>query len=282
MLAETPGSLALLEPDNPKANPDASASYERYGRVPVFRDGDRAPEYERLWDAAFNGRWSHLPADRQPRMETGNAPTRTSVFSMIQRRASAQPRNLIVKSVFAAFAMEWLIARYRPRVILIERHPLNVIAGWMELGMHMAGLGYRDDVRLEYIERYRLPAWNENAPRLLQVAWAVGLMMHVMRVQARAHPDWHIVSHEALCVDPRSGFAALARSVGLSWSAKADASLRESNAPGTGYQTKRLAAQLPEKWRSLPASDVRAAVDVLAQFPEMAPWLGAPELSETH
>ncbi|TMB92160.1 MAG: sulfotransferase, partial [Chloroflexi bacterium] len=34
MLAATPDTVALIEPDNPKSNPDANASYERYGRVP--------------------------------------------------------------------------------------------------------------------------------------------------------------------------------------------------------------------------------------------------------
>ncbi|TMB90832.1 MAG: hypothetical protein E6J45_07915 [Chloroflexi bacterium] len=152
----------------------------------------------------------------------------------------------------------------------------------MELDMHMGGLGYRDDIRLEYIERHHLPAWNEDAPRLLQVAWAVGLMMHVMRLHASAHPGWRIVSHEALCMDPPARLAELARSVKLDWSEHADERVRASNAPGTGYQTKRLAAQLPAKWRTLPPSDVRAVVEVLAQFPEMARWLETPELSEAH
>jgi hypothetical protein len=40
---------------------------------------------------------------------------------------------VIVKSVRSELAMDWLVARFRPRILLVERNPLNVLASWIEL-----------------------------------------------------------------------------------------------------------------------------------------------------
>ncbi|MBV8528592.1 MAG: sulfotransferase, partial [Candidatus Dormibacteraeota bacterium] len=123
-LSATPGARLAHEPDNTAFNADALESMELYGGYAAPHVGERVPAYERLWDPAFL------------------APP----FA---------PVHLIVKSVFAAFAMDWLIDRYQPRVVLIERHPLRVVSSWMRLGFRVGDLATRERIQTEYVERLR-------------------------------------------------------------------------------------------------------------------------------
>lgn len=256
MLAATPGSFAVLEPDNPYWHPEAEPVRKLLGTYAVLGPGERAPEYQSLWDGVFSG----IPrgARRWPRPEV---------------------HNVVAKSVFAAFAVEWLAERYAPRVILIERNPLNVVASWMQHHFEVGDLATRERIR-DSIEPLALPEWDPFAPRVLQVAWAVGVLMSVMRRQARTHPEWALVSHDALCVEPARGLRTVAQAAGLRWTARVERRVRGSNAPGTGAEIKRVAGNLPSKWRRV--AGMEDVAPYLAQFADLLHWpeVGAAAAAE--
>lgn len=239
--AATRGSRLLHEPDNRAFNAKASDSALLHGGYPVLHPGQRAPEYERLWDPAF--REMKLPKPRLRRIRRVG-----------HRAGGEHPTAVVAKSVFAAFALDWLVERYSPRIVLIERNPIDVVSSWMRLGFEVGDLATREPIRAEYVERLGLPAWDPAAPRLLQVSWAVGLLMSAMHHQSRTRPDWQVVSYETLSRD-RSRLRALAASVGLSWSDEAEASARHPAEPQNYAQDER-----------------GAATDFLSRFPELASW----------
>jgi len=247
MLASTPHSYAVLEPDNPAWHREAGAVRQLYGAFPVLQAGERAPEYERLWDRAFG--------ERPPRRLLGGS-----------------HRNMVLKTVHGGFAVDWLSARYAPRVVLIERHPLNVVASWMQHRFEVGDLATRERVRTQYVEPLALPRWDPMAPRILQVAWAVGVLMSGLRRQARSRPEWVVVSHEELCVDSSVRLRGVAARLDLEWSPGAERRLRESNAPGSGAEIKRVARALPSKWRDSAAGDMQAVADYLRRFRELQQW----------
>ena len=63
------------------------------------------------------------------------------------------------------------------------------------------------------------------------------------------------MTHEDLCRQGVTGLEALAEDLGLAWTDKAAQFVAESNKPGTGYATSRVAAELPEIWRERLSTD---------------------------
>lgn len=241
-LVATPGARLAHEPDNTAFNPLAAESAALYGGYPAPRVGEALPAYERLWDPVF----------LEPPFATV---------------------HLIAKSVFAAFAIEWIIDRYRPRVVLIERHPVRVVASWMRNRFLVGDLSTRERVQSEYVERLNLPRPDRSAPELVSTAWAVGLLMSVMRIASRAHPEWTVVSHEDLIADSLPRLHELAKALGLQWLEETDERVR-----GLG-EAERIsvnpyAAGIPAAWKDYPPDDARAAIALLGRFSELAPWLG--------
>ncbi|HEX4578488.1 MAG TPA: sulfotransferase [Candidatus Dormibacteraeota bacterium] len=245
-LAATPRAALMHEPDNPFFQPEASTSLALYGGYPVLHRRERAPEYQRLWDDGF----------RQARARVLDPDAEPPWYAL--RKRGLRPKAVIAKSVYAAFAMDWLVDRYSPRVVLIERHPIDVVCSWMRLGFVVGDLATRDRVRTEHVEPFRLPRWHESLPRLLQVSWAVGVLMSALRRQARARPDWTVISYEALASD-RSLLRSLALSLGLSWSDRAAAWAQTQDGAGVYTGSERVEAR-----------------EYLLQFPELAPSLATP------
>jgi hypothetical protein len=123
-------------------------------------------------------------------------------------------------------------------------------------------------LRARFVDRWRIPALSSSSSRLAKVAWEVGLLMSALEASAQDHPDWHVVWHEALCRDPHTEFKRLYAELGLGWTAAADAYLTDSNRPGSGAMTQRIASEQPERWRKrLSADQVREIRSVLERFP---------------
>ncbi|MBV8194353.1 MAG: sulfotransferase [Candidatus Dormibacteraeota bacterium] len=275
ILGTTSGAVLVHEPDNPVCNPQAWRLRERCGWFPVFHPGEAAPEYRQVWDLAFAGGW---PLQR-PAIGAGKALKRLPPrlrhavlrpLAASTRRLRSSPQHVVVKSVYATFALEWLVSRYDPHVVVIQRNPLNVISSWMDLEMPLGDLATSPRVRTEYVERRGLPPPPRDARPLLQIAWGVGLQMAVLEQEARRHPEWVRVRHEDLCLDPAARFPELASRAALTWSSAAQQQLNGSQTTGTGYGTRRIAADLPEKWRGwYSAADRRAVMTVLERFDDL-------------
>src|SRR5699024_3710199 len=74
---------------------------------------------------------------------------------------------------------------------------------------------------------------------LHRMAWQCGVLRRELLDAAGRHPDWIVRSHEELIADPLAQVPALARAVGLEWSARCDELLRASNKVGVGHHTTR-------------------------------------------
>src|SRR5439155_17285122 len=93
------------------------------------------------------------------------------------------------------------------------------------------------------------------------------------------HPDWLAVRHESLCLDPGGGFRELFDSLGVKWADAAERYLAEADRPGSGYQTFRVAAEQPGRWRQrLTSEETWEVWSILRRI--QAPWVErvAPDL----
>ena len=289
VLSLAEGACSVHEPDNPTRDPFAFRASIGSGRRPILDSGDDAPaDYERLWSRAMAGlghrqtpQWAaaKLLLRRTRRGEfdaafNADAPVLSPQLRVVRqlaapRSAPSSGDQVVVKSVHGALALPWLAEKFSPQIVIVLRHPLNVAASYLELGWQDAGLQTRAGT-----VRHRLgvsiPELPADASPVARVAWQTGVFASAVTSLADSHPDWHIVTHEDLCRDPRGGFRHLYADLGLSWTSTADDYLHRSNRPGTGIKTNRVTKDQPGRWRHrLTYSQVEEIRRVLALFPSL-------------
>ncbi len=163
--------------------------------------------------------------------------------------------------------MEWIVERFRPRVLVVERHPFNVLASWIDLDF------VRDRREAASVASYARDHFGVDPPaaddsQLVYQAFYFGVLAAGLREATARHPEWTTMSHETLCVDSQVRFAALADELGLEWGDEAKDFLDASDADGSGYATSRRTEAQPERWRERLSSEQIATIRAtLARFP---------------
>lgn len=293
LLSFAPGLAWINEPDNDGPEPFGFKAKLSLGRFPILEAGEPAPsEYQLLWERAFSGfrqrglleavakalgtrpktrrdLWRAMCDHANPRV----APW-LRVFAFLARPPSKRESGdqVMVKSVHAALALEWLAARFRPRILLVLRHPLNVIASWMELGWGGHYLDTHPKIRERYAQRWEFPELPGDRSPLAAVTWEVALFVSVLNALVEQHPDWLVVTHEDLCLDPAGAFRHLYASLGLTWTDEAEGFLVKNNRPGSGYVIARVAVEQPERWRKrLTAQQIDEIWSLMSRV--QAPWV---------
>jgi hypothetical protein len=289
VLSLADGACGVHEPDNPAHDPFALRASLGLGRFPLLDKGDIAPaEYEDLWARALAGlghrhttRWlaaktllRHTPCPELRAAFDGGTPVVSTRIAAVRRVATPRsepapgPRP-IVKSVHCTLALPWLAERFSPQTVLVLRHPLNVVASYLELGWADAGLHTRA-AELGDALRVPVPALPDGAPPVARIAWQTALFASVLTDLADRHPGWRLVTHEELCREPAERFRRLYAQLGLGWTAAAEEFLDRSNRPGTGIRTNRVTRTQPGRWRHrLTYAQVEEVRRVLDLFPEM-------------
>jgi hypothetical protein len=295
VLGLTSGAYWLKEPDNEVNDPFAARAKRSLGRYPVLAPGDPAPaDFERLWAGAFEDRYPVTPLPRLARRTRLRAarrvlkgfprtkprtpyPSYEVELTLRYRLAGtlSTPRvpprwatSVVVKSVLAAMAAEWIYGRWHPRVAVVVRHPFNVVASWLELKYPVTNLAANPLVTERHLAPLSIPSLEANASRLSRTAWEIAALTCILQDAAARHPEWHMVVHDDLCLDPRTRLRGLADDLGLEWSARADRYLESSDGAGQGYKTQRIASEQPGRWRTrLSQEQIGEIQSVLEGFP---------------
>ena len=277
-VAEVLGTAArtalVQEPDNPDANPLAAPVRARRGLHPIIAPTDAAPDYAALWAPAFEGGWLTAHSLQRASRALARVPPRPLALLMRSLGVATLPArrradSVVVKTVLATFSIDWLTARYRPRVVIVERDPLNVVASWLALGIPLGNLDQDPQVRT-IVDSAGLPPPSPAYSPAERAAWCAALLMTVQRHNTAAHPEWLVVRHDQLAADPHEGYRRMFESLRLTWTAASERSLDASDRPGDSYQTKRVRSELPEAWRRrLSDEDAHRVRAVVAQFPEV-------------
>jgi hypothetical protein len=268
VLAATPGAALLNEPDNHEHVPYALRAKRRLtGRIyPLLAARDEAPAYERLWAAALGADDTPEPlagvrrrlaarllrsassADRL-QMIIGAKPAPAALLAVPERPPAAL--RVVVKSVQAQLALEWITARFPVEVVVVLREPLNILSSWKALGWIGTEGVLRElggDAVAEVERRLELPRLAAHGP-LEEAALLIGLLTAALQDAVRRHPEWHVERHEELCLEPVGRFGALAAALGLDWDDAAARLVAELDRPGEGYETSRVAGSLGDVWR---------------------------------
>lgn len=257
VLGRTRDAVRFNEPDNEHRHVEAVRAKEGLDRFPVLAPGDEAPAWDALWEGVFTGRAA--PPSRAPRRPTVR-------FA----RAVIRPQVPVARSVHSAFAIDRIVDRWDPQVVLFERDARNVIASWlaMDIADRDRGFDRNPRVRERVLVPLGLPAAPSDDEPTHRAAWHFGVLWWSLARAAARHPGWVFASHEALCEDPYGGFRVVAEAAHLTWTQACDDYLRRSNAEGSGYDQHRVAADLPGAWRRrLTPAQVTAIEEELERFP---------------
>jgi hypothetical protein len=188
----------------------------------------------------------------------------------VPRRPVAPFDHVVAKSVYAVLALDWIAARFPVEVVVLVRGAYNVLSSWQERGW----LGEPGDDMMDEVE----PGVQRELSRetgiaippvgsvssLARGACFYALLTRRLLAASDDHPEWHVVSHERLCQQPRESIRELALDVGLPWSAASDRALVSMDRPGTGFEPRRKSARAVEAWRDrLTADHVREIDGVL-------------------
>lgn len=286
VLGRTQGAVSIHEPDNETCEPFALRAKAYLGRFPVLAGGDAAPaEYFDLWTQAMSG---HTYRSRPRRLAakallrtagsdleaafdggTRRLSTRLHMVSALADRAASRTGadQVIVKSVHSALSVEWIASNFTSKVVVLTRHPMNVIASHLDLGWHDSNLDTHPLLHSGFADLY-VPRLEPGASPVARIAWQIGLFMNALDAAAARHPRWLVVSHEGLCRNPRRGFMDICEALDLPWTAEAEEFVDASNRPGNGLVTNRVASeQNADRWRTRLTLDEQAeAQEVLGNF----------------
>lgn len=300
VIGRAAGATPLHEPDNAKLWPAAVPCTEALGRFPVLGPDDLAPAYFRLWDTVLHGPTSAPPNRERVVRRLWGKPSKADLEAVAQGRpplrllaagraalasrclpSGAAPGECrVVKSVHAGLALEWFAKSFQTRVVVVVRHPANVLASWLEL--ELPDRDRQPQLSAEARERYGLPP-DLPAPLpgpLGTTVWQLGLLLTALERAAANHPEWHVVDHDEFCTSPDASFQTLLTSLGLPWTEATESFLRQQNRPGRDFEPAREAATLPQSWRArLTRDQVDALQRGLRPFP-LQRWRAA-EFTET-
>jgi hypothetical protein len=292
----------LSEPDNHLVLPFALRAKRALpgGFHPALDPGEQAAAYELLWERALGfstgdasarayGAFERIrrklsmrlleSATQRQKWEAFDSKRRPALRLLVAERLSVPERpqarasNLVVKSIYATLSVEWIVARFPARVVVVTRAPLNVLSSWAEIGW----LGRPGDDMLDTLEpsaRRQLGSkWNVDSPPegssiFARGAWLIGALGSELRDAAARNPEWLTVTHEELSERPHEGFRSLVEACGLRWTSAVDRIIDDLNRPGSGYDLFRARAELRDAWRRrLSMDEANEARAVLERFP---------------
>lgn len=238
VLGQSPGIHNVYEPDSPYTDILGTVVRNRLGEYPSLEPGQGSSWYSMVWDLAFAGGWpwSRSPSARKLGRGLSRSPAafRDHGVAVLARTVSAAvPRHdphVIVKSANCGFSVEWIARRYHPRVVIQRRNPLNVVSSWMALNIEPDRL---DDPAVQrlWLAPHGLTRPTTFPSRVAEVAWTVGVLTVALKDTAARHPDWIVISHDELSLDPYEGFTSLFARLGLPWTPRVKAYLEAADDP---------------------------------------------------
>jgi Sulfotransferase family len=286
VLGADPNLAPLYEPDNEGTSAPAIWGKKAAGRFPALQPGDHDERYHGLWSWILEGAPRSLrlrlasqillpvqPPGRTRFLQGRPVPLMTIAGAIASHPVSRTPselrnQRLLVKSVHAPLALEWLADEFDIDVLVLLRHPGNVLSSWLGLNLNEQFVRLEDNpaVRTRFLN-----SWGVAAPDpdpLERMIFSIGVLSTALEKAASRNPSWLIRTHEQLCSDPGQEFKKLYADLGLTWSEAVEEFLVGNDRPGEGFRTQRVAAELPDNWkRRLTSHQIAVMQRVLAQFP---------------
>jgi hypothetical protein len=202
----------------------------------------------------------------------------------IASRRKPEGTHQLVKSVAASLAIEWVAQEFNPRILVVWRHPLNLVPAWIEQGWRTAEKASSSPAirsRFETTDAWPPPAGGG----VDAIAWAACAESVPLLETAQRHPSWRLVSHEQQSLNPVAAFHDLFDQLELSWTDNVERALIASDRSGSGFATNRRSSEEARRWQSrLTPADEEEILTTVELFEKLSPisanlWRTSPAIA---
>ena len=215
--------MALMEPDSEGYRAAWIHAKHDVGRFPAVAPGDEAEDYRRLWSWILLGApvttrqrlatqvLRRTNPERRARYISGGSSPLMSLAGTVadipvdRRNPQLVDKALVVKSVHAGLAIDWLADEFDVDVLVVHRHPGAILASWKEVRSSKHMVRFSDNPRVQRLAT----SWDVRLPGpdpLEQKIWQIAVLGTALRKAAAHHPGWSVRTHEQLCTDPVAQF----------------------------------------------------------------------------
>ena len=252
----------FYEPFNKDHIPEAALYWNKY-----LRAEEENKEFSQFCQAAFTGKLT-----QKSYLKTLKFP-----YKVLQGNLRWLPGRVMVKDVHSTMSLEWIDMHIAPIIIILMRHPCAMVASWLrtfkpafETGNVIGLQRLLEQPKLckDYLQPFE-DLLQKKGHYWQKVAHYWGAAHYVMLKQQQQHPDWMIIQHEQLCLDPENEFRKIFDKLQLHWTKKTDQLLKASTTFDSlkSYIPSRITAQEAEKWKQqLIPNQIKEIMDAVKPF----------------
>ena len=277
ILGSADGVRLLKEPDNEKYSfigrlwkqslhrfPHSSASQEQTRQVVEFYQSifnGKYPANQSLVNHALNRIFRHTASNNERHIlhkelnlaeEKGRFSSKKHLTNFLFRLTSdgwASYSRQVVKSVHAGLCLSLIADYFDPWIVLLFRHPANIIASSLELDIKDADRGLINRSELQALLKDYSDEIEHLDDPLSKMGFQIGLFYYLWEQEVVKRPTCIIRTHEDLCKDPVSRFEDLFNELNLPWNKIIANTIHAMNKPGEGLKTFRVLDDLNNKWK---------------------------------
>ncbi len=247
MLALAPELTYIHEPFNLQDYPDSPIRH--WFEYVSFQDEAERQMLFRKYLSSFLSRWG--ARYWQPRPEQALPMTPRYWAGTLRKKLAGRA---LMKDPLALFSAEWIAEQFQAQVVITVRHPAAFVASlkvkdWTFDFQHW---GQQTRLITDQLEVYRsqIETYAQHPPDLIDqgiLLWN-GIYGTVKEYQ-KIHPDWLVITHEALSLAPVEQFQSLYAQLGLRFSSQIERQILESSeGSNTGYLKRDSKANM-NSWR---------------------------------
>ena len=160
-------------------------------------------------------------------------------------------KRRIIKSVHSGFAIQFLKKHFDFRLVLVFRHPANVIASYIRMKSEEGNrhVFHQPDLMNDLLQRYAHRLKELDSPLSL-MGFQVALFYYYWESIILKSEEALVLEHEDLCVQTEDKFGKIYESLDLEWNDKVVSYIQRHNKEGEGYEINRLAKKELNKWKN--------------------------------
>ena len=221
MLAADADTAYISEPLNVLHRPGVFSARVKhwYNYINTENEADYLPAFHELLDFRYH-LWDEIRSIRSSKDFL-----RMGRDFQIFFRGEMQGQRALIKDPFAVFSTPWFADRLKCRVVFVVRHPAGFASSLKRLNWPFDFRDLLDQPLLmrDHLEDDRADMENIQADDIVSQAALLWRMIYrVVHSTRNLHPDFKVVRHEDLSLDPILGYRELYGSLGLDFTPKVE------------------------------------------------------------
>ena len=140
----------------------------------------------------------------------------------------------LIKDPFAIFSTAWFAKRLNCKVVITIRHPAGFASSlkWLNWPFDFGDLLAQPTLMRDFLEADRAEMQSMQADDIIGQASLLWKMIYrVVALTRNQHPDFMVIQHEDLSLDPVTGFRQIYEALELKFTAKVEQTILNSSSP---------------------------------------------------